>query len=509
MAEAGLAARDGARDPHLLGAESLLFCCVARLRRRLLLCSLAFSATRALLGLAAVATLLQTTALPIGHPLPLVATLAVLAVPFVVTAARLSSSVEVARIVDRRLGLQARVATAVELAQSGAVGDLARRQVLDASVRLAVLDPREALPFRLSTLDQLQLAGLTMAVVACVGASVLPASSVGELPRIARGAEPSSLGRAAGDGAPETVQRSGGPERFVAREVPALAAAPSDRIRRSIGERTAWQEAPVDRVARALSELPATQSLAAALRSGDDAAVEQGLSGLAESARALPPETRRQVARSLAEAAADVGGDDPSLGRALEAASQEMAGDDGGMRSSALRDLAGALARSRSERGDLPRSVAPADPSEVSRWSPQGRGPIADEAAGRDPGERGVGSPLGALERQADLGGTGGSGQRVGDAIGDRPELLAVPPKEALGLSGADGSASERVVGVEEGVPVGLGSGEAGPAVKRQAQMTSGLPGASDYVPWEKRSLVRDYFTWGEDPSSRGERSVE
>ena len=70
----------------------------------------------------------------------------------------------------------------------------------------------------------------------------------------------------------------------------------------------------------------------------------------------------------------------------------------------------------------------------------------------------------------------------------------------ALGLTGSAGPLAPRVVGIENGAPTGAGSGDLGPSVSRQSQGIARPLGASEYVPWDKRSLVRDYFTW-DDPA--------
>ena len=500
MAEAGPAAPPEDRVERRRRAEARLLQDIARLRRRLHRQRAALAALRAASGLAAALALVWSFSLPVGYSLQAGATLAVFALALVV-AARRPGEAEVARLVDRRLGLQARVATALELVAARAEGDVAGWQILDASLRLSTVEPHAAFPLELPRRDRQCLAALALVVAAAVGVDALLAvSPLDRAPwsAAARGHSEDALqADRPGDGISDSASAAGreGRAQPVA-EAAAIRPAEAGELPPRVGPEAVWQETPLGRVARALSGIAATHDVSVGLQRGDDSATSAALADLADQYQRLSPRAREDIAGALQRAADDVAAEDPALARSLQAAAQALLSGDGQAVRSALTDLAEALARARDEAAGEAELRTPAAGGEDPRRGSGGQdgrpdpAPRAGSRGGQGPGAGG------ATERNADLAGSGGAGQRVVDPLGGQPEPLADAARKALGLSGAAGPAAPRVVGVEESAPTGSGSGQAAAAASQEARGAPGVASASQYVPGEMKSLVREYFSW-------------
>ena len=498
MAEAGPAAPAEGRVERRRLAEARLLHDVARLRRRLHRQRAALAALRVASGLVAALVLVQSLSLPVGYSLQAGAALAAIALTLAV-AARRPGEAEVARLVDRRLGLQARVATALELVAARAEGDVAGWQILDASLRLSTVEPRAAFPLELPRRDRQCLAALALVVAAAVGVDAL--LTVSPLDRApwsvaARGQPPNAQQADRPVNGISDIASAAGREGRVQPVAEAAAIRPAvGELPPRVGPETVWQETPLDRVAHALSDIAATQDVSAGLQRGDDSATSAALANLADQYQRLSPRAREDIAGALQRAADDVADGDPALARSLQAASQALLGGDGQAVRSALAKLSEALARARDEAAgdaELPTPAAGAqDPRRDSggRGGRPGPGPGTSSRGGPGPGAGG------ATERAADLAGSGGAGQRVVDPLSGQPEPLADVARKALGVSGAAGPVAPRVVGVEESAPAGSGSDLAA-AIVGQTGLAPGIASASQYVPWEMKSLVREYFSW-------------
>jgi hypothetical protein len=486
--------------------EPALSSIVEHFRRRLGLEGLARFVMRGSLAGLVLALLTQRLAATIGHELPALVMCSIAITPVVVALAlaivRWPSPRHAARVADRRLALDERLSTALELvcdrARQPAAG-LARFQVADA-VRAASA-ASEHWPSPLASVRRELLATL---FVVTAGSLLLldergapPPRQAGELSGIASVSNrdvgptlgellPGEVSTPDWGGQPHSLRdldtRQQGEGEV---DVPA-AALPA-------GER----RAALDRLAEALREVSVGRDIAERIEQADDEGAAELLRQLAEDADQLSAEAKEQLARALHEAAEDTANSDSRLAGLEEQAAQAL--EDAGYagQRQALEDLAQAL----DDAGDPRADAGPASRREGST-QPEGRG---QEQGGAGQGED-----------DGTNGGTGTAGNRFAprDARAEAPdpdeqaarERAYEPSAERGSPLATTGELVEVPLELQEdggGVPGGDGAepgrredrGSAVVAREDGGLQDPGLVAAEqNVVPDDRREMVRDYF---------------
>lgn len=478
--------------PSQPAAERAVAAWLARARRRLWLRRALVPVTAGIdLGLLTLAFALVIGIALVPAPL-LVAALFALA-GLLVAALRRPAPSEVARIVDRELGLRERLTTATELLFGGRSAPLATHQIDQTADLLRRVSPGEA--FRLGPALAPALTVLAGAFVLTGLALIIGAGLPNRTPAVARADLPLPAGAAA-------TAPAGGPPAPLPSE--SNAAAGSEAAAQF--NESQRQQAALNRLADALGGTAAARDAADALRGGDAQGAADRLSELARENDQLSPQARQELTDALRQAAADSAS--APLAQSERAAAEALAGGDYRRTERALselgqqvqqraeqqtpyQELAGALAESggqpsasgqqSSSGGDRPLESNPGDPGDPGAPGDQAGG----GSGGNQPGAAGNG-PGGARQP--------GSGARLG--------VDGVPVE--LDPEGEEGSGRAADPNAPPPVRTRLGPGTSG---------TTSLGTSSDTpvqttenpreAPVDARGAVRDYLipSTGEDAS--------
>jgi hypothetical protein len=443
-----------------------------------------------------------------------------------------------ARTADARLGLEARLGTAVELLRQPAAGRFVGPQLTDAS-RVAVR-PGWPMPVTLAWRELgfallLALAVLLLLRLEGVGRSLLTGL-------------PSLLAEPAPDGPDRTLASpAAAPAAGAERQQPDQSAQSTtalralDELRRAraagqldseqarralerleseLGQQATEarrQREPLDRLGRALGQVSAGEAAAESLQRGDYQQAGEQLAELARESDQLSREARNQLAQSLRRAAAESAAH-PALAERERRAAEALAGRDYGNTESALRALgeqvaqAGQATASQSELGEAMRQL---DQERASSGQPAA---AAAERSASAPGQQSAeGGPGGS---QAGDGQGRGQSSAGGSQI--EPGAAAEPQAARPGGEQPDepaplGAAAQRleVAGKQVEVPARPGGApDRGPETARpgdQEQVVGdrqqtfesdrpastvqgGGPAERIVVPGDQRQVVRDYF---------------
>lgn len=403
---------------------------------------------------------------------------------------------QTARMTDRRLGLDERVGTAVELGlrrRALTSGRFERLQLQDAVAQLA------ATPRRWPSL----LVGSRREVWLALVVGVLAAMSL-LLPSIPRPRfEPSA------EVAPEADVATD--DRFIPSEVleipgldgasieeQAVEADLAPRVRQAQAE----QEA-LDRLAQALGQISASKSAADAIQRGDFGDARSQLSTLGEEADQLSEAAKKQLAQSLQSAAAASGADRQLADRERQAAVALSRNNYADQRN-ALRQLGEQVERSGARSMPAAQLARDAGRLQQQQANSQGQTPgaagqtpaassiQAQQGAGQMNGATGGQSPTGTeAGEQGGVGAGTGTGEGVGDPSGRLDaagQLVEVPTK--LGA----GSGQRPTDGTEEQVGTNPGSASRSVVEAAQTQQTGQVSPEQNLVPGEQRPVVRGYF---------------
>ena len=532
---------------HLSEYRSELLACLAAFRRRLWLCRSLVLFFRTLL-LAALALLLFAfldiagfAAKPWWHDHVLGLMLATgLAIIFL----QRLTYFDVARVVDRQLGLKALLGTAVQLTVEGEPNQIARSQVRQATTIARRLEASQAITLRMPWRD--------LRLLAVVAASVTTVSLLASLGLRAPVADPAvsysmealdpSLyswyeidpAMAAGFGPEET--RATGLQRLIedlkrrlnAKEItPAeyasQVAAAEDRLRQQV-EESSRQQAALMELAYALSDTSTTRRVAENLYRGDFAQAVQELADLSANADRLSGQAREELAERLSEAARHTSGTNPELSSAAERAAQALRQGDTGAAQEALRDLANAMAeasRAVAPNADLGEALQQLEGYEFGDLG-LGEGELygapgsSDQAGqpgeqhpgdGADQGEQGGGRSTRSAQGSGSEKGSGAGSGRGERVITRGPEGQTTRPElsgNVLRISGKPGSGGSSVLSEAPGnapltsASTGTSSIQPGGAVRSDEPVNA--IGESNYVPLELRPVVKDYFSRTERP---------
>ena len=492
---------------------------------------LALVALVALVGSASLllgSRVLALIALPIGL-------LLVLLVAILIAFQRITE-LDAARVLDRQLGLRERVATAVSLLNSADGGAVATRQIVDTS-RLAA-DPtlRRAISPRLPRRDLVRAAGslaITLALV--VANSLVPARgapvdaaalepnqqaaeiSAGDWTELAE-TDPGSLDSRGDD--PETARKLAELKRQLesgeisAQQYADRVATLEDGLRERAAE-SARQQESLARLADALKDSSATRDVANSLNRGDYAAAAQQMGELADQADRLSEQARQEMADNLSAAAEQVGEHSPTLADAAKRSADALRQGDRDDARSEIRELseqmadAGEAVTQQSDAGRALQQVreaqAQADAGDSERTGEQqvsqaeGQGdPRPGDGTGEGPS---VEENMQPSERDGQNDGGGGAGSGPGSRTVDRD-----PSRDPNGsgesvmrIDGKPTDAGDASRQDTTGTPLTTTSGGTS-AVQatdsfRQSDDPVNTIGEQNYVPFEMKPVVKDYFS--------------
>jgi len=397
---------------------------------------------------------------------------------------RWPSDRQTALAADRRLALEERLATAVELSDRLRLrndgGRFDRLQVLDAVARV-----RAARRSWLALKRNLRREGLLASALSVLAALsfLLPglprpglavAEPIAAVPDIAQAStavdrtEPAMADLSFVDTQPIEPQADGG-----------LAT----RVEQQQAERDA-----LDSLAQAVGRISAGQPAADAIERGDFAAARDQLANLGEEADQLSDAAKQQLSRALQQAAGAGTATDRQLADRERQAAQALSRNTYADQRQALRNLADQVARSGARTASADQLARDAGRLQQQTAASQGSG-----AQQQSPGARSQG-----------LAGAGDTGQQSGpgvgdgtrpDALGDQPSRLAttgqrveVPTKLGAGPGVRPPDGSEDQTGTDPRAPAGSVSELV------QSQQTGQVAPEQNLVPGEQRPVVRGYF---------------
>jgi hypothetical protein len=421
---------------------------------------------------------------------------------------RWPSDHQAALAADRRLALEERLGTAVELARRARTAyDDSGHRFDHMQVRDAVARARTA-PNAWLTLDrQLRREALfasTLSVLAAVSL-VLPGLPRPGLPV----ADPIALltDIAPSAAAADRAEPAMGELNFVDTQ-------PIQPVDADLGSRVQQQQAErdaLDTLAQAVGRISAGEAAADAIQRGDFTSARDQLATLGEEADQLSDAAKQQLSRALQQAANASAATDRALADRERQAAQALSRSNYADQRQALRNLADQVARSGARTasadqlardvGRLQQQAASAAaaqglPSQPPKGSAQGA-----PAAGADGAQ---GSAPGAPSSAAGQAGAGAAGQAGGagvgtgvnpDALGDAPSRLdtagqrvEVPTKLGAGPGVRPPDGTEDQTATDPGLPARSVSELV------QVQQTGQVAPEQNLVPGEQRPVVRGYF---------------
>ncbi len=483
----------------------------------------------------------------------------VLAIGLIVALAHHVSLMEAARIADRKLEARARIATALELEQSGASGPFVAAQREQTLARVRRFDPKDVVPLhapwgdmKVFCISGVLLLGLSLLNVAGLGA-VDPqqrqieqtiqqqAQKIDELRKQLSTTNPRTpndpQAQAARQQVAATLDR-------LARDLRELKGSPAEALsrlteaERELMERARdlnYSDAALERLAQSLSDMALTQQAAEAMRAGRTDQAAADLNQLANDLDKLSEQSRQDLVGRLRDAAQQMGRQPSGLRDAAQRASDALANRSNGDAAQALKDLAREIQRQGRQAASqeaIGRGLSQIQEAERAIREASGEQPGSDAT---QPGPAEGGSANGDYDYQMDLESMAGQGTGAGagaaypdfDGMGmypddewdDHPRRAtekggAGEPElpsdlSALGVGGrlnVDGRPIEADLN-----PSGEGSGS-GRFTLAPADISSGSVSVSriatgnsadtivtspdaNSVPWDLRNYIRDYFS--------------
>jgi hypothetical protein len=406
--------------------------------------------------------------------------------------ARWPSALAAARQADRRLGLEERLGTAVDLTSQPhhASPPIVRAQVADALDRARAARRRWPSPLFAAVDHLAAVAGLGMLAV---GALAL-LSAGGDLP-----ASTATLVTPPGDrlGALEVPREAAVPEPppLVNLEPPLpiqFAPRPPDASQQGAAEADPARQAALDRLADALGQVSATQPAAEQLASGQYSQAADELAQLAVDVDQLSPAARQALAEALRNAADATASTESALADAERRAAEALGGSNYERQRRALQDLAQQLDRSST---GLARSPQPASPGQAQPGDAAGEqdrlGDVSDGS-----GQPGDGGTAGSTPPGAGAPGAGGDGSGTTRPAPGQNQRLATAGEQVEVPSAVNDAAAVRPAGPNaptEELQDGLGAGGAREALRPQ-EMGSVVPERNALPTDARRDLVREYF---------------
>ena len=410
--------------------------------------------------------------------------------------ARWPSHREAALSADRRLALEERLGTAVELARSGRGGRFDGLQVQDAIDRA-----RSARRGWLTERGRLQReAALAALVVTLAAASLL-------LPRVPAPHMPAAAesGLPADAVAADVVERTVPPEAQDATPINAQPAVQSqtdanlaNRVQQEQSEQLA-----LDKLSQALSSVSAGQSAANAIQQGNFSGARDELQSLGDEADQLSDAAKQQLAKALQDAAASTAQADRQLADRERQAAQALSRPNYNDQRQALRGLGDQVERSgsRSVPADqLARDVGKLQQQQAANQGSGSRGQTSGSALPSRSGDAQTGQQAGAASGAQ---GGGADGQQGGPGVGTGTDPNVAGDASKLETAGqrvdvptrlGSGPGVRPSDGTEDQVGADPSVGGRTVAELARAQQTGQVAPEQNLVPGEQRPVVRGYF---------------
>jgi hypothetical protein len=508
-------------------------------------------------GVFAIASFLDLARFPVPQAILGVAAVFVSLLSLVLILQQRVSYFDAARVLDRRLGLHQVIGTAVELTGQNADGRLARLQMRRATDALRRLESRDAIRIGLPMRDLRAFAALAVMALLFTYVAALNLTWPGTPPAEDLASDPGAditsevpydQSYYEGDGGstldPELFNNSLDDYRAdlenqnlspeeVQQRMAEIQAAMAQRAEQLNKQRQALAD-----LADALSDSSTTSDAADSIRRGDFQKASQQLAELGKQSQQLSARARQDLARRLAEAAKKVQPNNQELANRMAKAAQQLSSSDAKASEQALGELGEGVQQAGDQMKQLQDASGNYDPSMMDQDAAGGASDLSAEdlsalqnfeggageqgqGAEGDMGEMGEGfdgAGLGA-DGQSGASGQPGSGQRS-DQLGEEASAgagagggksnveqyraqsadknsqgkvleLRGRPNPAAGDGVLDDSGKVPLVASNDG-SVGGASGSGGRSVIVDPLT---VRGEQNFVPWEKRQIVKDFFT--------------
>jgi hypothetical protein len=410
--------------------------------------------------------------------------------------ARWPSHREAAFSADRRLALEERLGTAVELARSGRGGRFDGLQVQDAIDR-ARSARRGWLTERRRVRREAALAALVVTLAAA--SLLLPRVPAPHMPAAAESGLPADA--VAADVAERTVP----PEAQDAAPInsqPAVQSQTDANLANRVQQEQSEQLA-LDKLSQALSSVSAGQSAANAIQQGNFSGARDELQSLGDEADQLSDAAKQQLAKALQDAAASTAQADRQLADRERQAAQALSRPNYSDQRQALRGLGDQVERSgsRSVPADqLARDVGKLQQQQAANQGSGSRGQTPGSALPSRSGDAQTGQQAGAASGAQ---GGGADGQQGGPGVGTGTDPNVAGDASKLETAGqrvdvptrlGSGPGVRPSDGTEDQVGADPSVGGRTVAELARAQQTGQVAPEQNLVPGEQRPVVRGYF---------------
>ena len=456
---------------------------------------------------------------------------------------------DAARVLDRRLGLDQVVGTAVELTANGIENRMARLQLHHAIEAVRRVESSDAIGIQFPRRDAQALGAVLFASVLVMYLSTLTFTWPGTVPGDELSTDPTidltsdfSLNTAylEGEGGvstldPELFDRSfdefrGGlenlsPEELAQRisEIQASMALRAEALNRQ-------RQALAD-LADALSDSSTSIDIADSIRKGDYQRAASRLSELGKQSGQLSARARRDLAQRLNDAATKVGANNQDLANRMRRAAQQLASGDEAGTQQALSDLGEGVNQAGQQLQQDTDAGGSYDPNSMesggmpSDIEAEGLGGLSDFQGAGENGELGdaFGTGFDSNDLNAEMGNSPGKGapsksdgssndsRSIGAGAGSGPGGIDQNGTSALqkrqvqgkllelrGRPTSDGGSSEDSGG--DRIPLvssndGSVAGMSGSNTRSVIVDPLSVRGEQNFVPWDKRQIVKDYFS--------------
>jgi hypothetical protein len=466
---------------------------------------------------------------------------------------------EAARVVDRRLDLAQTLGTAVELIHAGADGRLARLQLRRATDAVRRIESARAVPLRLPIRDLRTAVSLGLLAVLFSYLATLHIAWPGSAPPAEELAMDPGLEMIEAPVAPSVYEgdasgmfdsslMDGSLDQYLsglegqnlspeemAQRIAEIQAQLAQRAEAANRQRDALNE-----LAEALSDSSATSEAAESIRRGDYQKAASQLSELGKQASQLSQRARNDLARRLNEASQRVAPNNQDLANRMRKTAQALAQNDQAATQQALNELGEGVNQAGDQLRTLSDTSGPLDPSMLGdmQHDPSGMSDLQSEGleglstyeGGMTPDEfgegefEGAGQGFGDLSNDAAKGaaaqradGLGGQESNGAGGAGSGPgrDQYQAPDRSRAQTQGKLLELRGRPSGVggstlEEGEKVPLVSSNDGSvgstygtAARQPIVDALSVRSEQNFVPWEKRQIIKDYFS-GTPPGMSG-----
>jgi hypothetical protein len=417
---------------------------------------------------------------------------------------RWPSASHAAKFGDRRLGLDARLGTALELVRRPRGGRFDALQLHDALTQANAV--RRPVWFGNGQRTGLEAAGAAILVLLAIASLGLLT-----LPRPALPITGSELTDLTGDDAPDRTVASDLPE-VAPLSDDALASVQQQQspIDPDLASRLQGEQAEreaLDHLSQALGKVSAAQPAAEAIQSGDFSAAKDALQSLGEEADQLSDAAKQQLARSLQQAANATTPSDKTLADRERQAAQALTRGGYNEQRQALSNLGDQVEKSGARAGNDDQVARDSGRLQQQQQqqagnAPTGQGQLsqANSAANTGAAQQAAQQPAadGGANAQGTLGQQGGPGMGAGtggDATGDEANRLdaagqSVEVPQKLGA----GPGVRPPDGTEDQTGNDPTAGDRSVSELVQAQQTGQVTPEQNLVPGEQRPVVRGYF---------------